>query len=210
MEQVSYKQRIISLIKLNKTDIEIKSIIKDEYKKVFKISDIQLIRNSNQKITADENLDLKAKLNLINEFMKEEFIHQNSNKPLTEKQQVDIIKIKNLIKLSKAQIKEFISNKLRDKNNNKSDNLVVGFDVKNSNNPNLKWKILSNKNLDKNMIINFIEKKIIFKNVNNLNHEGLFIEFLENMTFHKKTNRSFDVDLFFENLEEFYNNYNEL
>jgi hypothetical protein len=210
MEQVSYKQRILSLIKLNKTDIEIKQIIREEYKKVFKLSDIELIRNSNQKITVDEDLDLKAKLNLIKEFMKEDFIHLNSKNPLTKKQILDSIKIKNLIKLSKAQIKEFISNKLRDKNNYKSDNLTLGFNVKNSNEPILKWKIICNNNLNKNMNINFIEKKIIFKNVNNLNHEGLFIEFLENMTIHKKLNRSFDVDLFFENLEEFYNNYNEL
>ncbi|RAR73706.1 hypothetical protein CLV55_10325 [Flavobacterium aciduliphilum] len=68
------------------------------------------------------------------------------------------------------------------------------------------WIIISDCNIKKNIQINFKEKKLTFKNINNLNFENLFKEFLLNISKQRNLNRNFEVDLFFENLEEFYTN----
>lgn len=72
------------------------------------------------------------------------------------------------------------------------------------------WKIESNSELNKNIQIDFFDKTISFKNIDNLDYENLFKEFLYNIASQKNLNRSLDVDLFFENLEEFYNNYDDI
>jgi hypothetical protein len=66
------------------------------------------------------------------------------------------------------------------------------------------WKIISDNLLIKNIKIDFLNKKVIFKNSKNLSNENLFKQFLENLSIQRNYNRTFELDLFFENLQEFY------
>jgi hypothetical protein len=372
MAKVLHKQRIIDLIELNKSDVEIKKTIYNEYNIVVKLSDIEAKRNTNYIIEFKENKDqeIDSKLILVKEILNDYYYY-----PLTKKEIVNKINSKYNVYLTQIEVKEILWSKLRneivyDKNewtyrlknkikneideienptlnqylkNNISNiikelygkiqfsqtvnfseeflynevNDIHDFDIHielrfeklqkivlqnynllkkmyniiqnipsivslkneviendddinetdlnnftntfnslfevdeekiriknnfffnqtkdeleflfeayerylnnllsdNINNDSNKierkkqWKIETDSKLNKSIHIDFFEKIITFKNINNLDYENLFKEFLFNISYQKNLNRSFDVDLFFENLEEFYNNYDEI
>lgn len=178
MEQVSYKQRILSLIKLNKTDIEIKQIIREEYKKVFKVSDIEYLRNTVFVDSDNQNKDIDNKINFVLDILK-----GNPNKTYTKKQIVDLVKIKHEIKLSKNEIKEILWSKLRAKIIYDSDNWT--YKLKGENNKLMDFSKLKSdiKVIDLDIVFNIIkqEKFRIGKSDANLLAENIVFRLKNNL-----------------------------
>jgi len=178
MEQVSYKQRILSLIKLNKTDVEIKEIIREEYKKVFKLSDIEYLRSTDFVDSDIQKQDIEDKISFVLDLLR-----GNPNKSYTKKQIVDLVKIKHEIKLSKIEIKEILWSKLRSKIIYDSDNWTYKF--KDENNILMEFSKLKSdiKVIDLDLVFNIIkqEKFRIGKSDANLLAENIIFRLKNNL-----------------------------
>ncbi|MBR51410.1 MAG: hypothetical protein CMD58_02725 [Gammaproteobacteria bacterium] len=68
---------------------------------------------------------------------------------------------------------------------------------------NKKWSVIIDNNIEDNIKIDYINKQILFKNIN-LSKEELLINFINNLFNERLNHRSLEVDLLFENFEEFY------
>jgi hypothetical protein len=66
------------------------------------------------------------------------------------------------------------------------------------------WEIQFEGNTGKNVDINFIDKRITFRNTTELSGEDVLKLFLENISQRRKDFRSPEIDLFFENLQDFF------
>ena len=110
MAKVSHKQRIIDLIELNKSDVEIKKTIYNEYDIVVKLSDIEAKRNTNYIVEFKENKDqeIDSKLILVKEILNDYYYN-----PLTKKEIVNIINSKYNVYLTQIEVKEILWSKLR-------------------------------------------------------------------------------------------------
>ena len=110
MAKVSHKQRIIDLIELNKSDVEIKKTIYNEYNIVVKLSDIEAKRNTNYIIEFKENKnqEIEDKIKLVKEIL-----NDNYYSPLTKKQIVNKIHAIHQVYLTQIEIKEILWTRLR-------------------------------------------------------------------------------------------------
>ena len=110
MAKVSHKQRIIDLIELNKSNVEIKKIIYNEYNIVVKLSDIEAKRNTNYIIEYKENKDqeIDSKLILVKEILNDYYYN-----PLTKKEIINKINSKYNVYLTQIEVKEILWSKLR-------------------------------------------------------------------------------------------------
>tara|TARA_B100000683_G_scaffold245525_1_gene256526 strand:+ start:8990 stop:10240 length:1251 start_codon:yes stop_codon:yes gene_type:complete len=68
---------------------------------------------------------------------------------------------------------------------------------------NKKWCVKIDNSIEENIKIDYINKQISFKNIN-LSKEELLINFIDNLFNERLKHRSLEVDLLFENFEEFY------
>jgi hypothetical protein len=110
MAKVSHKQRIIDLIELNKSDVEIKKTIYNEYNIVVKLSDIEAKRNTNYIIEYKENKDqeIDNKLILVKEILNDYYYN-----PLTKKEIVNKVNSKYNVYLTQIEVKKLLWSKLR-------------------------------------------------------------------------------------------------
>ena len=110
MAKVSHKQRIIDLIELNKTDVQIKKTIYNEYNIVVKLSDIEAKRNTNYIIEFKENKnqEIVDKIKLVKEILDDNYYN-----PLTKKEIVNKINAKYNVYLTQIEIKEVLWTRLR-------------------------------------------------------------------------------------------------
>jgi hypothetical protein len=110
MAKVSHKQRIIDLIELNKSDVEIKKTIYNEYNIVVKLTDIEAKRNTNYIIEFKENKDqeIDSKLILVKEILNDYYYN-----PLSKKEIVSKINSKYNVYLTPIEVKEILWSKLR-------------------------------------------------------------------------------------------------
>ena len=110
MAKVSYKQRMISLIELNKSDAEIKNTIYKEYNIVIKLSDIEAKKNTNYILEFKENekQEIDSKLILVKEILNDNYYN-----PLTKKEIVNKINANQDVYLTPIEIKEILWTKLR-------------------------------------------------------------------------------------------------
>lgn len=110
MAKVSHKQRIIDLIELNKSDVEIKKTIYNEYNIVVKLSDIEAKRNTNYIIEFKENInqEIDDKIKLVKEILNDNYYN-----PLTKKEIVNKINSKYQVYLTQIEIKEILWTRLR-------------------------------------------------------------------------------------------------
>jgi hypothetical protein len=110
MAKVSYKQRMISLIELNKSDAEIKNTIYKEYDIVVKLSDIEAKRNTNYILEFKENKkqEIDSKVILVKEILNDNYYN-----PLTKKEIVNKIYANHDVYLTPIEIKEILWTKLR-------------------------------------------------------------------------------------------------
>lgn len=110
MAKVSHKQRIIDLIELNKSDVEIKKTIYNEYNIVVSLSDIESKRNTNYIIEFKENKnqEIENKIKLVKELLNENYYN-----PLTKKAIVNKIHATHHIYLTQNEIKEILWTRLR-------------------------------------------------------------------------------------------------
>ena len=110
MAKVSHKQRIIDLIELNKSDVEIKKTIYNEYNIVVKLSDIEAKRNTNYIIEFKENKnqEIDDKIKLVKEILDDNYYN-----PLTKKEIVNKIHAKHQVYLTQIEIKEILWTRLR-------------------------------------------------------------------------------------------------
>ena len=70
---------------------------------------------------------------------------------------------------------------------------------------NLNWSFEFDDDLESYLKINYFNKSISFKNSHNMSREELLVMFVNNLLNERSKHRSPEVDLFFENFEEFYN-----
>ena len=70
---------------------------------------------------------------------------------------------------------------------------------------NLNWSFEFDDDLESYVKINYFNKSISFKNSHNMSREELLVMFVNNLLNERSKHRSPEVDLFFENFEEFYN-----
>lgn len=110
MAKVSYKQRIIDLIELNKSDVEIKKTIYNEYNIVIKLSDIEAKRNTNYIIEFKENKNQEIDDKII---LVKTILNDNYYNPLTKKEIVNKIYAKHHVFLTQIEIKEILWTRLR-------------------------------------------------------------------------------------------------
>lgn len=110
MAKVSHKQRIIDLIELNKSDVEIKKTLYNEYNIIVKLSDIEAKRNTNhiQEFKVIKNQDIDDKIKLIKEILNDNYLN-----PLTKKELVNELRVKHHININPIEIKEILWSKLR-------------------------------------------------------------------------------------------------
>lgn len=110
MAKVSHKQRIIDLIELNKSDVEIKKTIYNEYNIVVKLSDIEAKRNTNYIIEFKENKnqEIDDKIKLVKEILNDNYYN-----PLTKKEIVNKIYTIHQVYLTQIEIKEILWTRLR-------------------------------------------------------------------------------------------------
>jgi hypothetical protein len=66
------------------------------------------------------------------------------------------------------------------------------------------WKIVADTNLNKNILINFSNRTLTYKNKHNKSESDLFKDFMQNVSMQRNFMRCPELDLFFENLQEFY------
>ena len=110
MAKVSYKQRIISLIELNKTNAEIKKIIYEEYNIVVQLSDIELKRNSNYIVRFNE---IEKTGKETTEKLIKNILIENLNYPLTKKEIIYKIFKKYKLNISRDEVKYILWGKLK-------------------------------------------------------------------------------------------------
>ena len=110
MVKVSYKQRIISLIELNKTNAEIKKIIYEEYNIVIQLSDIELKRNSNYIVRFNE---IEKTGKETTEKLIKNILVENLNYPLTKKEIIYKIFKKYKLNISRDEVKYILWGKLK-------------------------------------------------------------------------------------------------
>ena len=110
MAKVLHKQRIIDLIELNKSDVEIKKTIYNEYNIVVKLSDIESKRNTKYIIEFKENKnqEIENKIKLVKELLNDNYYN-----PLTKKEIVNKIHATHHIYLTQIEIKEILWTRLR-------------------------------------------------------------------------------------------------
>jgi hypothetical protein len=110
MAKVSHKQRIIDLIEFNKSDVEIKKTIYNEYNIVVKLSDIEAKRNTNYIIEFKENKnqEIDDKIKLVKEILNDNYYN-----PLTKKDIVNKIYAEQNVCVTQIEIKEILWTKLR-------------------------------------------------------------------------------------------------
>lgn len=110
MAKVSYKQRIISLIELNKTNTEIKNTIYKEYNIVVQLSDIESKRNSTYIPRLNQ---VKEAGNESAEKIIKDILNENFNYPLTKKEIIFKINKKYTINISRDELKYLLWGKLK-------------------------------------------------------------------------------------------------
>jgi hypothetical protein len=110
MAKVSYKQRIISLIELNKTNAEIKKIIYEEYNIVVQLSDIELKRNSNYIVRFNE---IEKTGKETTEKLIKNILIENLNYPLTKKEIIYKILKNYKLNISRDEVKDILWGKLK-------------------------------------------------------------------------------------------------
>ena len=152
MAKKNHLERIKDLIKLDKSDLEIRVSIYNEYGIYYTVNDIINKRKSENTKTNIKNTKTQLEFPLVKNILLNN---------------VDIPLNKNEIEANT-------------------------------------WEIVSNINLNKNVFIDFSCRTITFKNKHNKSKSDLFKEFLNNLSNQRNLNRNPEVDLFFENLQEFY------
>lgn len=104
---------------------------------------------------------------------------------------VDIQEVYNILKLEPASISELLEKGLNiNDNKEKGEQDVITLD----------WNFSFDTTLENPIYINYLNKKVILKNKN-----GAFNTFLNNLFLERDKHRGPEIDLFFENFEDFYN-----
>ena len=67
-----------------------------------------------------------------------------------------------------------------------------------------KWEIIKDEKIKSEILIDYVQKKLKIK-TNSNDISGLFNVFINNLFDEREKHRSPELDLFFENFEEFYN-----
>ncbi len=173
MAKVSHKQRIIDLIELNKSDVEIKKTIYNEYNIVVKLGDIEAKRNTNYIIEFKENKnqEIDDKIKLVKEIL-----NANNYNPLTKKEIVNKIYAQHQVYLTQIEIKEILWTRL--KNEIVYDKDEWTYKLKNKNLQNNGINDLSN--FDKLEKTNEKTVNFLFSLDNPINSINLILDLLKN------------------------------